>query len=98
MGHCGTRFGCDDSEVYLYWGSGEDQGDGEDQRSLGVDMITISKEEYFNLKCSDLKLMLLEQGGVDNWDWYGDSLNPDGEPSFLELKKDLHKEIFGTVV
>lgn len=23
------------------------------------------------------KLKLLENGGVDNWEWYGESLNPD---------------------
>ena len=30
-------------------------------------MINISKKEYFELKKAELKLNLLEGGGVDNW-------------------------------
>jgi hypothetical protein len=37
--------------------------------------ITISKKEYRKLlKANEWKLRL-EGGGVDNWDWYGESLN-----------------------
>lgn len=60
-----------------------------------LDKIGITKKEYYNLKCSSLKLSMLENGGVDNWCWYGDSLNPDNEPSFEDLEYELHKEIFG---
>jgi hypothetical protein len=31
--------------------------------------MEISKEEYYRLKCAELKLDMLEAGGVDNWDW-----------------------------
>jgi hypothetical protein len=35
---------------------------------------TISKEEYKELLDRDRKLSALEAGGVDNWQWYGESL------------------------
>lgn len=35
---------------------------------------TISKEEYEDLLDRDRKLSALEAGGVDNWEWYGESL------------------------
>lgn len=35
---------------------------------------TISKEEYEDLLDRDRKLSALEAGGVDNWEWYSDSL------------------------
>lgn len=35
---------------------------------------TISKEEYEELLERDRKLSALEAGGVDNWEWYGESL------------------------
>ena len=34
----------------------------------------ISKEEYDELLDRDRKLTALENGGVDNWEWYGESL------------------------
>ena len=36
---------------------------------------SISKEEYENLLHRDKVLTALEHGGVDNWEWYGDSLS-----------------------
>jgi len=36
---------------------------------------TISKEEYDELIHRDEILTALENGGVDNWEWYGESLN-----------------------
>lgn len=56
--------------------------------------ITISKTEYYYLRCNKLELERLEAGGVDNWEWYGESLNPDGEPSLTEAEETLYKEIF----
>lgn len=55
--------------------------------------ITISKNEYFKLRCADEKLSMLEGGGVDNWDWYGDSLNPEGEKSYSDLEEEIEAEI-----
>ena len=57
--------------------------------------MEITQEEYYRLKCAELKLDMLEAGGVDNWDWYGDSLNPDGEKSFSDWRDELKKEILG---
>lgn len=38
--------------------------------------ITISLKEYNSLKEDAFKLLCLENGGVDNWDWYSESLRP----------------------
>ena len=61
---------------------------------MNNETITISKEEYFGLRADSMKLNLLECGGVDNWTWYGESLNPDGQ-DYEEMLGELHKEIFG---
>lgn len=39
-----------------------------------TNMVSISKEEYKYLLKRDDKLQALENGGVDNWEWYSDSL------------------------
>lgn len=36
---------------------------------------SISEDDLRRLIGSDLKLSALESGGVDNWSWYGESLN-----------------------
>lgn len=59
-----------------------------------MDKITITKDEYFTLRKAELELNLLEVSGVDNWDYYSDALNPDGEPSYDEKIEQLKKEIF----
>ena len=38
--------------------------------------ITITRKEYDSLKEDSFKLLCLEDGGVDNWDWYSESLKP----------------------
>lgn len=55
--------------------------------------ITITKDEYFRLRKAELKLTLLENGGVDNWEWYGESLNPDDEPDLDTREEELKQEI-----
>lgn len=57
--------------------------------------MEITKEEYFSLKCAQLELSRLESGGVDNWEWYDECLNPEGELSLYEAENELKKEIFG---
>lgn len=59
------------------------------------EMITITRKEYFQLRCDSEKLSMLEAGGVDNWEWYGESLNPEGEPLFEEIIDGLKVEILG---
>ena len=39
--------------------------------------VTVTKADYFQLLCSANRLEKLENGGVDNWEWYGESLNQD---------------------
>lgn len=36
--------------------------------------ITVSKEEYKQLQSDSLKLQCLDEGGVDNWEWYGEAM------------------------
>ena len=61
------------------------------------DNIEISREEYFELKLSFEKLQLLEAGGVDNWEWYSESLYPeDDEVGDIEhIESRLKLKIFG---
>lgn len=37
-------------------------------------MISITQREYDRLVDRDFKLSCLENGGVENWDWYDSSL------------------------
>ena len=37
--------------------------------------ITIDCDKYIDLLLSQYKLRCLEAGGVDNWDWYDESLS-----------------------
>lgn len=57
--------------------------------------ITISQNRYRELLISELKLQMLEAGGVDNWEGYSDSLRPDGEVSFWQEQKNINNEIYG---
>ena len=50
--------------------------------------IVMSKEEYLRLQDADEKLRLLEQGGVDNWEFYGEAL--DGYIPTSELYRDAN--------
>lgn len=38
-------------------------------------MVTIPEADLKKLLRAEAKLLYLEAGGVDNWDWYGDSLD-----------------------
>ena len=57
--------------------------------------IEISLAEYKRLKRDGLKLEYLECGGVDNWGYYGDALNPiaEGQKSFDETWEGMEKAI-----
>lgn len=54
--------------------------------------ITISVKDYVRLIMSSEKLNRLEIGGVDNWEWYGESLNPEGEQDLDEYEEELKKK------
>lgn len=51
--------------------------------------VTISKEEYIDLLIASERLSRLECGGVDNWEWYGESLNGNGPIDLFEAKLKL---------
>lgn len=46
------------------------------------DEVTITLEEYQHLLKRDEQLSALEQGGVDNWEWYSQSLQ-----DYIELNE-----------
>lgn len=58
--------------------------------------ITIQKSEYLTLKEAELKLVRLENGGVDNWEWYDASLNPADEINFCDACDALRKDVIAT--
>ena len=43
-----------------------------------MESVTISKAEYEALKRDSMILAALEAGGVDNWEWYSESLRDAG--------------------
>lgn len=58
-------------------------------------MISISKEEYLKLRLAYETLCLLENGGVDNWHGYHDSLYEYADESIDKIEERLTKEILG---
>ena len=54
------------------------------------DTVTITKEQYLQTRIDCEILNRLEAGGVDNWEWYGDSLNPDGQPD-LDVFEEIER-------
>lgn len=50
-----------------------------------MEAIIIPKNEFASLLRDSDKLSRLECGGVDNWDWYDESLN-DEDPSYEEIQ------------
>lgn len=57
--------------------------------------VMIEKEKLLELMVDSLKLQALEEGGVDNWDWYGEAIEQflDNEDAFdfYELAERLCK-------
>lgn len=47
--------------------------------------IEIELSEYKNLLKDSAKLGMLDEAGVDNWEWYGDALNPEDQKSYSDL-------------
>jgi hypothetical protein len=41
---------------------------------VSTETVTISKQDYEDLQRSAAKLQALENGGVDNWEYYSKSL------------------------
>lgn len=56
--------------------------------------IKISKREYDKLQRASRKLEALEAGGVDNWEWYSESLKQfNEEEAFSELLEEYTNSI-----
>lgn len=55
--------------------------------------VTMTKRRYLTLLSAEIKLQMLEAGGVDNWEWYGESLNPEDEESYSVAIEILENEI-----
>ena len=51
-----------------------------------MEAIIIPKNEFASLLRDSNKLRRLEYGGVDNWEWYGESLNDDEDPSYDKIQ------------
>jgi len=51
--------------------------------------ITISKREYMELRLAEIKLEMLEVGGVENWEGHDESLNPYCEESLEDKETEL---------
>jgi len=49
-----------------------------------TDTVKISQTEYRKMQRNLAKLAALEAGGVDNWEWYGDSLSEWNKENDLE--------------
>ena len=66
------------------------------------DTVTISKEKYYDLLVARQTLLMLEGGGVDNWNWYCESLWPGedegGGETIDDYKKGLRMKMFGEVL
>ena len=43
---------------------------------METNKVEVSKERLAKLLRKEQELKLLENGGVDNWEWYEESLNP----------------------
>lgn len=50
--------------------------------------ITLSEDKFKRIYCGYLKYLALQNGGVDNWSWYGDSLGDFLKECYLENHPD----------
>lgn len=48
----------------------------------------LTEEELLSLLVSKITLIALENGGVDNWEWFGDSIY-EYKQMFIENNKDI---------
>ena len=55
--------------------------------------IEIEITEYKRLLKAELKLNMLECGGVDNWEGYGESLNPEEGKSYRDGCKEIDEAV-----
>lgn len=53
---------------------------------METDKVEVSKERLAKLLRDERELQLLESGGVDNWEWYDDSLYPDDGITYDDIQ------------
>ena len=58
--------------------------------------VTISAEHYLSLTRSELVLEALEAGGVENWEWYSDVVDP-RRPAIKKLVKLREAHLKGVI-
>ena len=51
-----------------------------------MEAIIIPKNEFASLLRDSDRLRRLEYGGVDNWEWYGEALNDNEDPSYEKIQ------------
>lgn len=61
-----------------------------------IETIEITRLEYFNLRRAEEQLKRLENGGVDNWDWYSESIYGSdlNEEDWDKFEENLKREIW----
>ena len=57
------------------------------------DIISISKDRFADLLICEEELLRLEQGGVDNWSYYSESLNPEESDDYDTMCARIRKEV-----
>ena len=53
---------------------------------MDTNKIEINKNRLAELLRKEQELRLLENGGVDDWEWYGESLYPDDGVTYLDIQ------------
>jgi hypothetical protein len=60
-----------------------------------IEMVTITKAKYDQLVSDAFALTCLERGGVDNWDWYGESMQPWFKKYDPDFEEEAEEDIYG---
>lgn len=60
---------------------------------MAEELMTISLKRYRELLDSEKKLNALEAGGVDNWEWYSESLQEHGYFDEEESEEDIYGKV-----
>lgn len=56
-------------------------------------MVQVEESRLAELLRKEWELRALETGGVDNWEWYGDSLNPDDGITYDDIQDMSNDEV-----
>ena len=56
---------------------------------MEVDTVRISKKFLLQLLNAEVMVTMLEAGGVDNWEWAGEALNPSYPPGASSYRDEV---------